>query len=80
MSGYNLPGNWGAYSRTCTLCNDTYHASGTVQCSCLDCPICGDTFYCDNPEEQDSLCDPCWSNRLDELADEADLEYEDDDG
>jgi len=76
MSGYNLPGNWSAYSRTCSLCNSSYHDSGTVQCMCEECSRCGEGFYNEFDEDQEGMCDDCWRDRLDELADEADQDYE----
>ena len=67
MSGYNLPSNWSAYSRTCSLCHHPYHESGTVQCMCDVCVRCHETFYNEFDEEQEGLCDGCWSARLDDL-------------
>ena len=76
MSGYNLPGNWSSYSRTCSLCHHRYHDSGTVQCVCEECVACGEAFYNEFDEEQGGRCDDCWRAHLDALADEADLDYE----
>jgi hypothetical protein len=41
MSGYDLPDDWHAYWLTCADCGVRYHASGTDECGCEDCPHCG---------------------------------------
>jgi len=57
----NLAPDWGAYYSTCSECGERCHTSGTVECGCAECIVCGEWYARDdmNDDGDGHRCNDC---------------------